>query len=1254
MIVNKLDPHTRKQWFDKISFNELPSLDMLKNFIDERAKKQAVLNKLQSGDNPKIPGSKTYTGKTRNFLSNEIICKFCAAAHYINQCKKFLALTPQRRFEEVRSRNLCVNCLKANHNSKACGSSTCRTCRKKHHTLLHFPQSNNINSRQNKEPSSSGVTSTNFNITNNVLLSTAVIQVKDNEGRYNQYRALLDNGSQSHFMTEELSKTLKVRTYKTNMSVSGLNNSTTSLKTYATICIRSRYNSFETKVNCLIVPKITGDMPALTFDRSLVQIPSNINLADPDFNESSKIDILIGADLFWQLIKVGQIHLGKHCPVFQNTVLGWLISGEIPNTQVQRFSTNCNLISNHELDQKLTRLWELDVINKSPILSDDEKLAEDAFSIRCLHEIAHIHENEFSTASQVILKDFYVDDLLTGGDTLEYLIKLYHDIDFILKDGGFALNKWVSNHPALINHITTDKPESIINIGTDEETHSLGLLWLSKQDHLSFQINFELTDRPSTKRSVLSTIARIFDPLGILGPIVIKAKIILQNIWKLHLGWDESLPLSLHTEWQNMYNSLAHINDIRVNRNVLCDNPKRIELHGFADSSEKAFGACIYIRSVDESGRIYVNLFCAKSRVAPVKPVTIPRLELCAALLLAQLYDKVISSWKGNIDAVHLWSDSTVTLGWLRGSPHQWKVFVANRVSEIQTLTKIEFWHYVNTHDNPADIVSRGINPESIVNCRLWWQGPIWLSETDDFWPMPSTELNLDACQLEARKSPTAIACFHSVDEIKIFERYSSLYKLYRVVAFMLRFKFNCTTKQKLTGSLNVEELNNARNLLIKSAQLQSFPNEIVNLKTKKPIKKGKLLKLNPYLDSHDILRVGGRLKYSDLPFEQKHPIILDSKHPLSQLLVATEHIRLLHAGPQLLLANIREKYWILGGRNLVRRVTHSCVTCFRVKPNDSRYIMGDLPKERVTPCRPFLNAGIDFCGPFSIKDKKTRKYNVTKGYVCLFVCMATKALHLELATELTSEAFLACLHRFFARRGKSLHLYTDNGSNFIAANKELRNFLKHNSNKFNDSLGRDDITWHFMPPRAPHFGGLWESGVKTIKYHLKRVIGLTTLTYEEFYTILTQVEACVNSRPLFPMSSEPEDPLPLTPGHFLIGEPLTSVPTPDFTQQRDHLLTRFKLTQKLMQTIWCRWSKEYINELQVRSKWRQNYPNLLKQGAIVLLKEDNLPPLKWSLGRILELHPGKDGVTRVVSVKTSGGVLKRPVMKVCVLPDSA
>nr|CAH7766504.1 unnamed protein product [Callosobruchus chinensis] len=743
---------------------------MLKNFIDERAKKQAVLNKLQSGDNPKIPGSKTYTGKTRNFLSNEIICKFCAAAHYINQCKKFLALTPQKRFEEVRSRNLCVNCLKANHNSKACGSSTCRTCRKKHHTLLHFPQSsdntpspsssnvndrgacscavdtsnsNNINSRQNKEPSSSGVTSTNFNITNNVLLSTAVIQVKDNEGRYNQYRALLDNGSQSHFMTEELSKTLKVRTYKTNMSVSGLNNSTTSLKTYATICIRSRYNSFETKINCLIVPKITGDMPALTFDRSLVQIPSNINLADPDFNESSKIDILIGADLFWQLIKVGQIHLGKHCPVFQNTVLGWLISGEIPNTQVQRFSTNCNLISNHELDQKLTRLWELDVINKSPILSDDEKLAEDAFcstternvdgrfivrlplklqricwrdntfdpidiyelntvtygtasasflAIRCLHEIAHIHENEFSTASQVILKDFYVDDLLTGGDTLEYLIKLYHDIDFILKDGGFALNKWVSNHPALINHITTDKPESIINIGTDEETHSLGLLWLSKQDHLSFQINFELTNRPSTKRSVLSTIARIFDPLGILGPIVIKAKIILQNIWKLHLGWDESLPLSLHTEWQNMYNSLAHINDIRVNRNVLCDNPKRIELHGFADSSEKAFGACIYIRSVDESGRIYVNLFCAKSRVAPVKPVTIPRLELCAALLLAQLYDKVISSWKGNIDAVHLWSDSTVTLGWLRGSPHQWKVFVANRVSEIQTKLMQTIW----------------------------------------------------------------------------------------------------------------------------------------------------------------------------------------------------------------------------------------------------------------------------------------------------------------------------------------------------------------------------------------------------------------------------------------------------------------------------------------------------------------------------------------------------------------------------------
>nr|CAI5854253.1 unnamed protein product [Callosobruchus analis] len=496
--------------------------------------------------------------------------------------------------------------------------------------------SDNINSIQNEEPSSSRTTSNNFNKTSNVLLSTAVTQVKDNEGRYNQCRALLDNGSQSHFMTEDLSKTLKVGTHKTNMSVSGLNNSVNSVSTYATICIRSNYNSFKTNINCLVVPKITA----------------------------------------------------------------------------------------------------------------------------------------------------------------------------------FPLNKWVSNHPALISHITTDRPESIINIGTDEETHSLGLLCLSKQDYLTFLINFELVDKPSTKRSVL-----VFDPLGILAPIVVKAKIILQNIWKLYLGWDESLPLSLHTEWQNIYNSLAHINDVRVNRNVLCDISKRIKLHRFADASEKAFGACTYIRS-----------------------------------------DKVISSWNGIIDAVYLWSDCTVTIGWLRGSPHQWKV---------------------NTHDNPADILSRGINPQKIVNCRLRWQGATWLSETDDFWPMPTNELNPIACQKHA--------------------------KYQRVIALMIRFKFNCTNEQKLTGPLSVKKVNNAQNVLLKLAQSQSFRSEILNIRTKKPIGKAKLLKLNPYLDK-----------------DYKHPILLDSKHPFTHLMVSSEHKRLLHAGPQLLLASIREKYWILGGRNLVQRITHN------------------------------------------------------------------------------------------------------------------------------------------------------------------------------------------------------------------------------------------------------------------------------------------------------------------------------------------
>ncbi|XP_076301772.1 uncharacterized protein LOC143219847, partial [Lasioglossum baleicum] len=269
-----------------------------------------------------------------------------------------------------------------------------------------------------------------------------------------------------------------------------------------------------------------------------------------------------------------------------------------------------------------------------------------------------------------------------------------------------------------------------------------------------------------------------------------------------------------------------------------------------------------------------------------------------------------------------------------------------------------------------------------------------------------------------------------------------------------------------------------------------------------------------------------------------------------------------------------------------------------------------------------------------------------------------TKAVHIELATELSTDAFIRCLHRFISRRGRCNLIYSDNGKNFVGASNELNElgelFSKSDHrNAIMDACTKERKEWHFIPPYAPHFGGLWERGIRSVKLHLKRVIGEQRLTFEEFSTILAQIEAVLNSRPLHPMSSDPSDLNPLTPGHFLIGDALTSFPQPDLTDLAQNRLNRYQLLQQMLQHFWKRWQQDYLHELQQRKKWKVGSPDVLRIGTVVLVKEENLPPMKWLLGRITELHPGHDGITRVVSLRTANGVYKRPVTKICILPEA-
>ncbi|XP_055859179.1 uncharacterized protein LOC129921394 [Episyrphus balteatus] len=344
-----------------------------------------------------------------------------------------------------------------------------------------------------------------------------------------------------------------------------------------------------------------------------------------------------------------------------------------------------------------------------------------------------------------------------------------------------------------------------------------------------------------------------------------------------------------------------------------------------------------------------------------------------------------------------------------------------------------------------------------------------------------------------------------------------------------------------------------------------------------------------------------------------------------------------------------------MGSRNIIRKTIHQCHQCFMQRRITSQQIMGDLPSYRIQPNRPFTNTGLDYAGPLTIRLSRCRNAKTSKAYIALFVCMTTKAIHLELVNDLTTDAFIAAFRRFVSRRGKCSNVYSDNGTNFQGARRcltEMHKLLMEQSHNdvITDALAKDGIAWHFIPPSSPHFGGLWEAGVKSVKLHLRRVIGKSILNFEELCTLLCQVEAILNSRPLCSMSDC--DLNPLTPAHFLVGQPMTAVPEPSHLDTPINRLSHWNHIQNMVQGFWKRWHTEYLTTLQERPKWQRSTPNF-KSGDLVVIKEPNLPPTKWILGRVVSVHPGTDQQVRVVTVKTAAGTFIRPIAKLALLPTS-
>lgn len=891
-------------------------------------------------------------------------------------------------------------------------------------------------------------------------------------------------------------------------------------------------------------------------------------------------------------------------------------------------------------------------------------------AIRVMHQLATDEGERFPRAAVSVRCQMYVDDILDGADDIETAVQLQTELVEMLRTGSFHLRKWTSNRDEVLEHIPIEHraPQSTQFLGDEEMVKALGMYWQRSDDIFCFQINFNIPSVNNTKRTALSIVARLFDPLGWLNPFILRGKIFIKELWRRGLGWDDLLPDDLSANWNQFCSEFKDIGRIRIPRWLHTTSKiTSYEIHTFCDGSMQAYAACCYLRIVDESGTLHSNLLFAKSRVCSLKTDTVPRIELCGAALAIKVYAYVRRHLQipSESTTYHFWTDSMIVLSWLQGKENK-SVYVQNRVNKVLRQSTSDQWHHVSTHDNPADLSTRGTSPQILATHEQWWHGPSWLRQPLE---IPTTKIKLTAKEelasaVETRKQHQVTVLSSTVDEDHILNRYSVLNKLVRITALCLRFIDTCKSKKlpkprqlataKQVPHISVTEQQDSLRRIIQVVQEECYSTEINALRSKKPLPRSShLLALNPFYDNTDqLLRVGGRLQCSLLPFDEMHPTILPSKHTVTQLLISDAHFDVSHGGPRSTMAHLRRKYWIIHAGLTIRRQLGSCLDCKRENPTSMTQQMGNLPAERVRPARAFTATGVDYAGPIDVRMSKGRGNKCYKGYIAVFVCLSTKAIHLEIVSDLTSAAFLAALDRFISRRGKPSTMHSDCGTTFIGADNELKRnsdrAVKIIQTEIVPHLIRQEIEWHFIPPYSPNFGGLWEAAVRSAKSRLHKVVKNSTLTYEEMSTVLCKIEACLNSRPLYAVSADPNDLNALTPGHFIIGDALLAAPEKPIEDLR--LTDRWQYVQSLSQHFWQRWKEEYLHNLQHRTKWKSAQPNL-NVNDLVIIRDERLPPQQWLLARVVSLHPGKDSLVRVVTLKTKNGLIKRSITKICRLP---
>ncbi|XP_057367086.1 uncharacterized protein LOC130688116 [Daphnia carinata] len=678
--------------------------------------------------------------------------------------------------------------------------------------------------------------------------------------------------------------------------------------------------------------------------------------------------------------------------------------------------------------------------------------------IFALNRTADDHRSQFPDVADSVRRNFYVDNYLDSFDSEDEVIQRSRQMKSLLQLGGFNLTKWTSSSRtviAVLREFVLASPALDLDLDKLPVERTLGVMWDSKRDMLTFKIRKPPNNVTLTKRAFLSIISSVYDPLGLVAPVIFTMKSLLQDIWtnEERIGWDDVVPEILSQRFHCWYDHTQQ------------------HLHVFTDASSKGHGAVAYFRTVFEDQSVNVSFVMSKTHVTPVQGLTIPRLEL-----------QVV------VEGLNI----TLTIC---------------RELEID--------------------LRQGYRPKGCDELIYFHRGPSFLNldPAEYTWEeiTEPEERDVNVIRVLAVKTEDEN---HVIDRCVV--RFSSLLRLQQVLAWSKRFANNTRAKLRdekpmvgeLTELVFAEELYALR----KNLELQL---------------RSKLRTFRPFLDEVGLMRIGGRILQAPIDYAAMHPILLPASQLLTKRIIWDHHVRHMNVKTERLLTDLRARFWILFGRKVVKSFINNCWPCKRTSAKPSPPLMASLPVHRLTPhLTACTYTGIDYFGPLTVRvGGRGRRHE--KRWVSLFTCLTTRAVHLEVANGLSMEKFLLCFSRFVSLRRKPKVVYSDNGTNFVAAEQELRQALEELTSKHDELptvMACQQIEWHFSAPHGPHFGGVWERIVQSCKQAMKTSIGNCLVTDQVLRTVIAEVAALLNARPLTHLSVDPEDPDPLTPNHFLYG----------------------------------------------------------------------------------------------------------------------